>query len=160
ARATHGPSGPVPSGPLVGSGRDAMARRDQRDVLLEAGLALSSELSLPAVLQRIVELAVELTDARYGALGVLGPDGRIAEFITVGITPEERLAIGDIPEGHGLLGVLIEEERPLRLAEISSDPRSVGFPPNHPPMHSLLGAPVKARGTVFGDIYLTEKRGG
>jgi signal transduction histidine kinase len=127
--------------------------------LIEAGMILASELSLDAVLQRIVELAVEITDAHYGALGVLTPDGRaIEEFITVGVTPEERAAIGDPPVGHGVLGLLIEEVGPLRLPDIGADPRSVGFPPNHPPMRSFLGAPVVARGRVFGNIYLTEKR--
>jgi signal transduction histidine kinase len=127
--------------------------------LIEAGMILASELSLDAVLLRIVELAVDLTGARYGALGVLTPDGRlIEEFITVGITPEERAAVGDPPTGHGLLGALITEARPLRIPDISADPRSVGFPPNHPPMKSLLGAPVTGRGTVFGNIYLTDKQ--
>ena len=127
--------------------------------LIEAGMILASELSLDAVLQRIVELAVEITDARYGALGVLTPNGRaIEEFITVGVTPDERAAIGDPPVGHGVLGLLIEEVGPLRLPDIGADPRSVGFPPNHPPMRSFLGAPVVARGRVFGNIYLTEKR--
>jgi signal transduction histidine kinase len=127
--------------------------------LIEAGMILASELSLDAVLQRIVELAVEIADARYGALGVLTPDGRaIEEFITVGVTPEERAAIGDPPVGHGVLGLLIKEVGALRLPDIGADPRSVGFPPNHPPMRSFLGAPVVARGRVFGNIYLTEKR--
>jgi signal transduction histidine kinase len=126
--------------------------------LIEAGMILASELSLDAVLQRIVELAVEITDARYGALGVLTPDGRaIEEFITVGVTPEQRAAIGDPPVGHGVLGLLIEKVGPLRLPDIGADPRSVGFPENHPPMRSFLGAPVVARGRVFGNIYLTEK---
>src|SRR6266511_1073690 len=132
---------------------------DRTRMLLEAGLALSSELSLDAVLQRIIGLAAQVTKARYGALGVLGPDDRIIEFITTGVTPEQRRAIGHPPTGRGILGVLIREARPLRLSEISKDPRSVGFPPNHPPMHSFLGAPVKARGRVFGNIYLTEKQG-
>ena len=122
-------------------------------------MALASELSLDAVLLRIVELAVDLTAARYGALGVLTPDGRsIEEFITVGITAEERAALGDPPTGHGLLGALIREARPLRIPDIGADPRSVGFPPNHPPMKSLLGAPVTGRGKVFGNIYLTDKQ--
>ncbi len=128
--------------------------------LIEAGMVLASELSLDAVLQRIVELAVDLTDARYGALGVLTPDGRsIQDFITVGITPEERAAVGDPPTGHGLLGALTREARPLRIPDIGADPRSVGFPPNHPPMTSLLGARIIGRGTVFGNIYLTDKQG-
>jgi len=122
-------------------------------------MILASELSLDAVLQRLVELAVELTDARYGALGVLSPDGgSIEEFITVGITPEERAALGDPPTGHGLLGVLIRDATPLRIPDIGADPRSVGFPPNHPTMTSLLGAPIAGRGTVFGNIYLTDKQ--
>jgi two-component system, NarL family, sensor histidine kinase DevS len=128
-------------------------------MLLEAGLALSSELSLDAVLQRIVELAVEVTDASYGALGVLGPDGQIKEFITTGITSEQRHAIGKLPVGRGVLGVLIREPHPLRLADVSKHPSSIGFPPNHPPMKSFLGAPVAAKGRVFGNVYLTEKQG-
>jgi signal transduction histidine kinase len=127
--------------------------------LLEAALQLMSERVTTTVLQRVVEIAAELADARYGALGVVGDDGRITRFLTTGLTPEERTAIGPLPEGHGILGALIKDPRPLRLKEISSDPRSVGFPPNHPPMSSFLGAPVEARGQVFGNIYLTEKRG-
>ena len=132
-------------------------RRDRNERLLEAGLALSSELSLPVILQRIVDLAADLTGARYGALGVLHPDGTISEFITTGVTEAERAAIGHIPVGRGILGVLIDDATPLRLREIADDPRSVGFPPNHPPMRSFLGAPVSARGRVFGNLYLTEK---
>jgi signal transduction histidine kinase len=133
--------------------------RDRADLLIEAGLALASERSLEAVLQRIVELAVDITGARYGAISVLAADGRIQEFITEGITDEERAKIGDPPTGHGILGLLISEARPLRLAEIAAHPMSVGFPPHHPPMRSLLGAPVLARGKVFGNIYVTEERG-
>jgi signal transduction histidine kinase len=128
--------------------------------LLETGLTLAAELSLPAALQRIVELAAELTGARYGALGVLDRDGTISEFITTGVTQEQRAAIGHIPVGRGILGVLIDDARPLRLHDIAEDPRSVGFPPNHPPMRSFLGAPVTARGRVYGNLYLTEKEGG
>jgi GAF domain-containing protein len=138
---------------MPGLGSDRNAR------LLEVGLAISSELSLSAVLQRIIDLAVEVTGARYGALGVLGPDQRISEFVTTGITEDQRRAIGDLPVGHGILGVLIGDAKPLRLRSISDHPQSVGFPPNHPPMRSFLGAPVKARGKVFGNIYLTEKQG-
>jgi signal transduction histidine kinase len=132
---------------------------DRRDKLIEAGLALASELSLDAVLQRIIELAVEITGARYGALGVIGPGGELAEFITTGITIEQREAIGAPPHGRGILGALIEEGKPLRIPDISADPRSVGLPPNHPSMASFLGAPIVVRGGVFGDIYLTEKIG-
>jgi signal transduction histidine kinase len=132
---------------------------DRSAKLLEAGLVLTSELSLPAVLQRIVELAAELTGARYGALGVLGPGGELIDFVTTGIGAQQRTAIGHLPVGQGILGVLISDVRPLRLADIAGDPRSVGFPPNHPPMRSFLGAPVMARGQVFGNLYMTEKRG-
>ena len=132
---------------------------DRRDRLIEAGMILASELSLDAVLQRIIELAVDITDARYGALGVIGPGGDLQQFITTGITPEEREAIGAPPHGRGILGALIEEGKPMRLPDISADPRSVGFPANHPKMKSFLGAPIIVRGAVFGDIYLTEKQG-
>jgi signal transduction histidine kinase len=131
---------------------------NHRDLLLEAGLALSSERSFPAILQRIVELATQLTGARYGAIGVLGSNGGISQFIYTGISPEQRAAIGHLPIGKGVLGALIEDARPLRLRDLRSDPRSTGFPPNHPPMRSFLGAPVMARGRVFGNIYLTEKQ--
>jgi signal transduction histidine kinase len=136
-----------------------VAVRNLADSLLDASLLLASELSLPVVLQRIVELATKLTGARYGALGVLGPDRRITEFVTIGLSGEERTAIGDLPKGHGILGLLIEDPRPLRLAEIAAHERSVGFPANHPPMRSFLGAPVMAHERVFGNIYLTEKQG-
>lgn len=128
--------------------------------LIGSGLALSSELSLGAVLQRIVDLAVEITGARYGALGVIGPGGHLAEFVTTGIDDETRSAIGDPPVGRGVLGVLIEEGQPVRLDDIGSHPRSVGFPPHHPTMTSFLGTPIVVRGTVFGDIYLADKPGG
>jgi GAF domain-containing protein len=135
-------------------------RYERYERLLETGLVLAAELSLPAALQRIVERAAELTGARYGALGVLGRDGTISEFITTGVTGEQRAAIGHIPVGRGILGVLIDDARPLRLHDITEDPRSVGFPPNHPPMRTFLGAPVTARGQVYGNLYLTEKQGG
>ena len=133
------------------------ARR--HEVLVEAGIVLASELSLPVVLKKIVDLACEVADARYGAVGVLGPDGRIAEFITHGITDEQREKIGPLPEGHGLLGLLIKDPRPLRLRNIQEHMSSSGFPPNHPPMTSFLGVPIAVRGRVFGNLYLTEKQG-
>lgn len=129
-------------------------------MLIEAGLTLSAELDLDAVLQRIVELACDITGARYGALGVLDENRRIERFITTGLSDEERDAIGDPPTGHGILGLLIELGEPLRLPDLTKDPRSVGFPPNHPPMRSLLGAPVRALGRVFGNIYLTDTHNG
>lgn len=127
--------------------------------LLEAGLALSSELSLPAVLQKIVDLAAKVTGARYGALGVLGPDGRITDFFTTGISEEQRRAIGSLPTGRGILGLIVEEPRPLRLRNLRDHPRSFGFPPHHPVMTSFLGGPIRARGKVFGNLYLADKEG-
>src|ERR1700674_5466117 len=112
--------------------------KDRRDRLLESVLVIASDLSIQVVLQRIIELAVKLTDARYGALGVIGSDGRLLDFITTGITPEERRAVGPLPVGEGILGVLIRDAKPLRLAHISKDPRPVGLPPNPPPIESLL----------------------
>ncbi len=129
--------------------------------LLEAVMALGSELSLPVVLRRIVEIATELVDARYGALGVLDRSKtRLAEFITIGIDDEAITAIGHLPEGHGILGKLIVDDRPLRLPDLSEHPDSFGFPPNHPPMTSFLGVPIWVRGEVFGNLYLTEKQRG
>ena len=136
------------------------AAQDRMRALVEAGIALSSELSLDAVLQRIVEAATKLTGARYAALGVLDPTGaRLERFITTGIEPEMHAAIGDLPTGRGILGVLIRDARPLRLTELGEDPRSVGFPPGHPPMHSFLGVPIGLRGIAYGNLYLTEKEG-
>jgi len=132
---------------------------DRLSRLIDSGLALASEVSLETLLRRIVQLAIEITDATYGALGVLADDGSILEFITEGIDDELRARIGDPPTGHGILGVLIHEGGTLRIRDIGADPRSHGFPPHHPPMRSFLGAPVVSRGTVFGRIYLTEKRG-
>jgi signal transduction histidine kinase len=131
---------------------------DRKDVLLEAGLALASELSLPMVLQRIVDLAAQVTDARYGALGVIGDKGELVEFITTGLSAKQRRAIGPLPRGLGILGLLIREPRSLRIQNIGDHPKSVGFPAHHPPMGSFLGAPVQAMGNVYGNIYLTEKR--
>src|SRR6187551_496475 len=127
------------------------AAPDRLRALVDAGIALSSELSLDALLQQLVETAVQLTGARYGALGVIDPAGTgLEQFITVGIDKEARAAIGDLPRGRGILGVLIRDRQPLRLTDISQDPRSVGFPPGHPPMRSFLGVPIRLRGTVFG----------
>ena len=132
----------------------------RREALLQAGLALASELSLPALLQKIIALACTVADARYGALGVLARDGtRLSDFITHGVTQEERDAIGDLPVGHGILGVLIMEGQPLRLRRISDHPLSVGFPTHHPEMTSFLGVPLRSRDRVYGNLYLTEKRG-
>ena len=129
--------------------------------LIDAGIAVSSELSLDAVLQRIVEAAAEITDARYAALGVIDRSGdRLERFVTTGFSSEQRDAIGALPQGRGILGVLIEDARPLRLDDLGADPRSVGFPPGHPSMHSFLGVPIRLRGVAYGNLYLTEKPGG
>lgn len=129
--------------------------------LLEAVMALGSELSLPVVLRRIVEIATELVDAQYGALGVLDRSRtRLSEFITVGIDDDGVAAIGHLPEGHGILGKLILDSTPLRLPDLTEHAESYGFPANHPPMRSFLGVPVWVRGDVFGNLYLTEKARG
>jgi signal transduction histidine kinase len=129
--------------------------------LLDAGVALTSELSLESLLQKLVETAAALTGARYAALGVIDESGtELERFLTTGVDAETHRAIGDLPRGRGILGVLIRETRALRLGDISADPRSVGFPPNHPPMHTFLGVPVMLRGVAFGNLYLTEKWGG
>jgi signal transduction histidine kinase len=128
--------------------------------LLDASLALSSELSLDSLLQKVVETAKRLTGARYAALGVLDAAGESLErFVTTGIDAETEAAIGALPRGRGILGVLIREVRPLRLASLGDDPRSVGFPPGHPPMSSFLGVPLTLRGIAYGNLYLTEKEG-
>ena len=133
--------------------------RDPKDALLEAGLTLASELSLPMVLQRIVDLAAEVTDARYGALGVMGAGDLLVDFITTGISAKQRRAIGALPRGRGVLGLLIRDPRLVRVKDIGTHSESVGFPANHPPMHSFLGAPVQALGKVYGNVYLADKRG-
>lgn len=110
------------------------------------------------MLQRITQAAVDLVDARYGALGVLDPTGtRLSEFITVGLDDEQRRRIGELPEGHGILGHLIVDAVPLRLPDLTEHPNSFGFPPGHPPMRSFLGVPIRVRDTVFGNLYLTDK---
>ncbi|WP_406864671.1 GAF domain-containing protein [Streptomyces sp. HUAS MG47] len=134
--------------------------RDRLNGLLEAVMSVGRELDLPQVLRGIVEAAVSLVDAEYGALGVIGEDRRLSEFVPVGIADEVRERIGDLPSGHGLLGELIRNPKPLRLAELADHPASYGFPAHHPPMHSFLGVPIRVRDEVFGNLYLTEKRGG
>jgi signal transduction histidine kinase len=137
-------------------------RHDDRfRLLVDAGIALSSELTLDAVLQRLVETAARLTGATYAALGIVDPSGTgLERFLTHGVDDATRAAIGDEPVGRGLLGAVIGEARPVRIRSIAEDPRSVGFPPNHPPMTTFLGVPVLLRGAVYGNLYLTEKAGG
>jgi signal transduction histidine kinase len=134
---------------------------DRLRILVDAGIALSAELSLDALLQRLVETAAELTGARYAALGVIDRTGHgLERFLTTGIDEETRSTIGELPRGRGILGVLIRDSKPLRLDDLSLDPRSVGFPPGHPSMTSFLGVPVVLRGVAYGNLYLTEKQGG
>ena len=135
---------------------------DRLQALLQAVVSIGSQLDLAAVLHRIAETAAELADAEYAALGVLDPSGdsRLSEFITVGIDEARRAEIGELPHGRGVLGVLIREPRAIRLTDLSAHPASYGFPPNHPPMHTFLGVPITVRGEAFGNLYLTEKRGG
>jgi signal transduction histidine kinase len=129
--------------------------------LFAASMAITSELSLDALLQRLVETAADITGARYAALGVIDPSGsQLERFLTTGVDAETHAAIGDLPRGRGILGVLIGEAKSLRLHDLGEDPRSVGFPPNHPPMRSFLGVPILLRGVAYGNFYLTEKAGG
>ncbi|MFD2420941.1 GAF domain-containing sensor histidine kinase [Amycolatopsis pigmentata] len=135
--------------------------RDQMDGLLEAMLAVASGLELDTTLRRIVHAAIDLVDCRYGALGVLNADGKgLSEFVYEGIDERTRRAIGDLPEGHGLLGLLIQQPKPMRLEDRSQHLASSGFPSHHPPMNTFLGVPVLVREKVFGNLYLTEKAGG
>ncbi len=141
--------------------REAEIRRrsEQLAALHEAGLALTTELELRNVLQKVVDLSRGLVRARYGALGVLDEAGQsIEQFFPSGITPEQRAQLGEPPRGHGLLGVLIREGESVRIPDIQRDPRAAGFPPHHPPMHSLLGVPIRSKGRVIGDLYMTDKR--
>jgi len=145
---------------LQGRLQAVMATRDRMRGLLEAVVAIGSGLDLESTLRRIVETAVGLVDATYGALGVIGEDRRLAEFIPIGLSQDEIERIHHWPEGRGLLGLLIDDPRPLRLADIAAHPQSSGFPDGHPPMRTFLGVPVRLRDEVFGNLYLTGKRGG
>src|SRR5581483_517406 len=158
-RARGAATGETPDGGRVA---EATALTPSRlRALVEAGIAVTSELTLDAVLQRIVEAAAEITGAPYAALGVIDRSGQgLERFVTTGIEPEVAAEIGHEPHGEGILGVLIRDARPLRLDDITSDPRSVGVPPGHPPMRSFLGVPILLRGVVFGNLSLTEKPGG
>src|SRR5688500_9046177 len=126
--------------------------------LLDAVLTIGLDLDLPAMLRRITQSAADLVDAKYAALGVLDDSRtKLAQFITVGLDDEQRRAIGHLPEGHGILGLLILDAQPLRLPDLREHPDSFGFPPNHPPMMSILGVPIRVRGEGFGNLYLTDK---
>lgn len=137
-----------------------LATRDRVHALLDAVVSVGSDLDLETVLRRIVETATTLVDASYGALGAIGEQNTLVQFIPIGLTEEEIARIEHWPHGLGLLGLLIKEPRPLRLAHISDHPESYGFPPGHPPMGSFLGVPIRVREEVFGNLYLTEKRDG
>jgi len=135
------------------------AVRARLDQLVASVAVVASGVSLPQVLRHVVESAAALVDARYGALGVLGDDGGLSDFITTGASPETVAAIGDPPEGRGILGRLIVDPTPLRLADLGRHVDSVGFPPNHPPMRTFLGVPIKIGDDVFGNLYLCDKMG-
>jgi signal transduction histidine kinase len=142
--------------------REGVVRRgvEQLRALVEAGMVLAKELSLESVLQKIAELACKVLGAKYGAVGVLNEDGAgLSQFITVGIDEESKARIGPLPVGEGVLGVLVREARPVRLRDLTSDPRAHGFPNHYPPMRSFLGVPIVSKGKVFGHLYLTEKQG-
>ena len=138
----------------------AVKTRDRVHALLEAVVAVGSNLELEVVLRQIVQAAITLVNARYGALGVVGEGGRLAEFIPVGLTEEQIEAIHHWPEGRGLLGELIRNPQPLRLPDMSRHPQSFGFPQGHPPMKTFLGVPVRIRDEIYGNLYLTEKEEG
>jgi signal transduction histidine kinase len=135
---------------------------DRIQALLEAVMSIGAHLELSEVLHSIAETAAELADAQYSALGVLDAQGheRLSDFITVGIDDQQRQVIGDLPHGRGVLGVLIREPHPIRLADLTTHPASYGFPPGHPPMRTFLGVPIVVRGEAYGNLYLTEKHGG
>jgi signal transduction histidine kinase len=146
---------------LLGRFDEIMDSQERLHALLDAVVGIGSDLDLNSTLDRIVTAACELVGARYGALGVVGHDSKkIVRFITHGVTDEQIAAIGPYPEGHGILGLLIDHPEPLRLADLAEHPQSFGFPPNHPPMKAFLGVPIRTKEHVFGNLYLTEKADG
>lgn len=160
----RGLAGPPAIGITAPTRLDRVSPQARMPRLLDAVVAISSELSLPHALRAVVEAAVDLVDARYGALGVIGPGEAdlargLVQFITVGADQNTIEAIGHEPEGRGILGLLITDPKPLRIATIGMHPDSGGFPAHHPAMDSFLGVPIRVRGQVFGNLYLTNKRG-
>ncbi|MBA2452913.1 MAG: GAF domain-containing protein [Chloroflexia bacterium] len=146
---------------VVGSIQQRTTRQNLELLALhEAGIAITGELELDRVLQQVVDQARELDVARYGALSLLSDDGGIQSFLTSGIAKEERETLGPIPVGHGLLRAVIDEGKVLRIPDLTQDPRSYGFPKNHPPMHSLLAVPILSQDRILGSLYLTEKEHG
>src|SRR4051812_27286452 len=144
---------------LLAVAGDVLATQGRLRSLLSANQAIVTELDLPGVLQHTVESAVELAHARYGALGVIDRHGGLEQFIHVGMPADVAATIGHLPVGRGLLGALITDPRTIRSTAISDDPRSSGFPEGHPPMRSFLGVPIRIRGTVYGNLYLTDRQG-
>ncbi|WP_394768941.1 GAF domain-containing protein [Lacisediminihabitans sp.] len=145
---------------LVDRAQEVLTTQGRLRALLRANQAVVAQLELPVVLRRIVESAVGLVGAQYGALGVIAPQGGLEQFINVGMPPEQAKSIGHLPEGHGLLGALIDDPRPIRLRHLSEDSRSAGFPASHPSMDSFLGVPVRVRDEVYGNLYLTNQASG
>ncbi|WP_309616431.1 GAF domain-containing protein [Salinibacterium sp.] len=145
---------------LMSRARDVLGTQGRLRALLKANQAVIEHIDLPVVLRRIVESALELVGAQYGALGVIAPDGALEQFINVGMSPELVTQIGHLPEGHGLLGALIKDPHPIRIPRLSDDPRSVGFPAGHPPMASFLGVPIRVRDEVYGNLYLSNQSSG
>ena len=147
-------------GQLTDRAQDVLAAQGRLRGLLRANAAVVEELSLPAVLRHVVEGARELVHARYGAVGVIGPDGDLEQFIHVGMDDDVVDRIGDLPTGQGILGLLIKHPNPVRLTDLRAHPAAVGFPDGHPPMASFLGVPIRVRGQVFGNLYLTDSTNG
>jgi signal transduction histidine kinase len=146
---------------LLGRVDEIMDSQERLRALLDAVVGIGADLDLNSTLDRIVTAACELVGAQYGALGVVGPDGkRLVRFITHGVNAEQIAAIGPYPEGHGILGLLIDHPTPIRMTDLAEHPSSYGFPANHPPMRSFLGVPIRIREHAFGNLYLTEKAGG
>ena len=145
---------------LVESAQHVLATQSRLRNLLKANRSVAGEIELAVVLRTIVEAAVDLVGAKYGAVGVIGPDGGLEQFIHVGMPDDLVARIGHLPEGHGLLGALIEEQEPIRLPRIDADPRSSGFPAGHPPMTTFLGVPIRVRDETYGNLYLAEREGG
>lgn len=145
---------------LVDKARDVLLAQGRLRALLRANQAVIEHLDLVVVLEQIVAAAVDLVGARYGALGVVAPDGSLEQFINVGMSEEEIAAIGALPTGHGLLGAVIDNSNPIRLDVLADDSRSVGFPARHPPMASFLGVPIRVRNEIYGNLYLTDQKSG
>jgi signal transduction histidine kinase len=146
-------------GELVDKANRVLHTQGRLRQLLSATRSVGEGLELPAALRRIAQAAVDLVGARYGALGVIGPDGELEQFVHVGIDAESAARIGDLPRGRGLLGALVADPRPIRLPHIADDPRSAGFPAHHPPMDSFVGVPITIRDEVFGNLYLADETG-